>query len=368
MERKALAVDDKPSAFVIMPFDKAFDSVYGSFIRPLLKNAGFKVHRADDIDSQQNILKVIVESIVKSDLIVADLTDANPNVFYEVGLAHALEKKVILITQSIDEIPFDLKPYKSLEYSTHFDEIEHAKKRLTDYAKGYLNGSLQFGTPVTDFYQRDATGSQHEDTDQIRSVTEDDRGLIDHQIALISGYENLATLITDATTDLDDLTKSLNIAAEDFNNITANSSASSPKAAQRVARRLAERINHFTNNLNRTNVEYSSIALDTEDSLEFVVSFQFSQSDIADPKFGEQISSQRRFVTIANGTRDNLLDLATQMDTLPRLERRLNRGVAGASEEIRVMASNIDKTIASVTRAINKYDDIPDSDNSVDSS
>ena len=349
---------DKPFVFVIMPFDGAFDSVYESFIKPLFEKAGFVVHRADDIESQQNILQVVVESIIKSDLIIADLTGANPNVFYELGLAHALEKKVILLTQNIDEIPFDLKPYKSLEYSTHFVEIDQARKRLTAYAKGYLDRSLKFGTPVTDFKQRGGTGSQEAVADQIDSVTEDNRGLLDHHIALITGYDNLTTLFTGATTDLDDLTKALNIAAENFNAINANASSSSPKSAQRVARRLAERINRFTNNLNRTNTEYSSIALDTEDSLEFVVSFQFTQSDINDSKFGEQISSLRPFVTIATGTRDNLFNMAAQMDTLPRLERRLNREVARASEEIRVMAGNIDKTIASVSRAINKYDNI----------
>ena len=62
------------------------------------------------------------------------------NVFYELGLAHALKKPVILITQSISDVPFDLKSYRLLEYSTHFGRIEIAKERLNHYADGFARG------------------------------------------------------------------------------------------------------------------------------------------------------------------------------------------------------------------------------------
>ena len=151
---------DNHSAFLIMPFDEEFDTVYKDFIKPLLESIGFNVERADDIESQQNILRDVVEQIDKNDLIIADLTSANPNVFYELGLAHALRKPVILITQSISEVPFDLKSYRLLEYSTHFAHIDKAKKQLARYAKGFINGTIRFGSPVTDFYQNRAETPQ----------------------------------------------------------------------------------------------------------------------------------------------------------------------------------------------------------------
>ena len=113
-----------PYVFVLMPFDEDFNDIYELFVKAEMKRAGFSVDRADDIESQQNILRDILERIDKSDLIVADLTNSNPNVFYELGLAHALKKPVILITQSVDDVPFDLKSYRLLEYSTHFSKIE----------------------------------------------------------------------------------------------------------------------------------------------------------------------------------------------------------------------------------------------------
>ena len=99
----------KPTAFVLMPFAPEFDDIYRLFLHPTLTECGFDVKRADDITSQQNILRDVINGIVDRDLIIADLTGANPNVFYELGVAHALGKPVILITQNIDKLPFDLE-------------------------------------------------------------------------------------------------------------------------------------------------------------------------------------------------------------------------------------------------------------------
>ena len=114
--------EQKPVAFVIMPFDEGFDEIYDDFIVKTLREAGLEVSRADDIQSSQNILKDIVRAIKNSSLIVADLTDSNPNVFYELGLGHALNKPVIMLTQGIEDLPFDLRSYRAIPYTTHFKE------------------------------------------------------------------------------------------------------------------------------------------------------------------------------------------------------------------------------------------------------
>ena len=121
---------EKASVFVIMPFNNDIDTVYTGLIKASLEGIGFEVARADDIESQRNILRDILERINTSDLIIADLTSLNPNVFYELGLAHAMRKPVILLTQDIEEVPFDLQSYRLVEYSTHFAEIQDAIDKL----------------------------------------------------------------------------------------------------------------------------------------------------------------------------------------------------------------------------------------------
>ena len=291
-------------------------------------------------------------------MIVADLTSANPNVFYELGLAHALKKPVILITQSIADIPFDLKSYRLLEYSTHFGLIERAKERLKSYAEGFAQGTIKFGSPVTDFYRDSTSSNNATNTVRPKTASEDDRGFIDHQIALNDGYNRIASLTAGTTSDLQDLTKSLETATKEFTRINANPNASSVTAAQAVSRRLAERIAVFNTRLKQANDEYANIAQDTEDSLEFVVSFQSEQSTLTDSATDEQkamLSSLQGLESVAAGARDSQLNLATQMDTMPRLERRLNREVARAREETLTMAANLYKTIASISRVLKKY-------------
>ena len=141
--------EQKPVAFVIMPFGESFDELYNEFLVATLGNAGFEVVRADDIRSSQSILKDIVRAINNSSIIIADLTDSNPNVFYELGLAHALSKPVIMITQEIEDLPFDLRSYRVIPYTTHFKEMDTARTALATLATGFLSGDANFGSPVS---------------------------------------------------------------------------------------------------------------------------------------------------------------------------------------------------------------------------
>ena len=123
---------EKPKAFVIMPFDAEARPVYEDFIRPTLDNLGFEVSRADDLLNQRNILRDILSSIASANLLVADLTDSNSNVYYELGLAHALRKPVILLGQDIEEIPFDIRSYRLVISNwamTHTSPESRTRKR-----------------------------------------------------------------------------------------------------------------------------------------------------------------------------------------------------------------------------------------------
>ncbi len=102
--------------FIIMPFGDQMDSVYDAGIRPALEALGMKPHRADESFSSLDIMSGIFDSILRSEIIIADLTHRNPNVFYELGLAHAIKRHVVLITQDRDDVPFDLGWIRYFKY------------------------------------------------------------------------------------------------------------------------------------------------------------------------------------------------------------------------------------------------------------
>ncbi len=108
---------DSNLCFVLMPFLKSMEPIYTDHIKPLVEVEGISCQRADDIVGTNIITYDIWEKINRARFIVADLTGKNPNVFYEVGLAHAIGKEVILVTQSMDDVPFDLKALRCIVYS-----------------------------------------------------------------------------------------------------------------------------------------------------------------------------------------------------------------------------------------------------------
>lgn len=102
-------------ASAMMPFDAGFNAVYES-IREAADGAGLRCRRADDIWENPAIIQDVVSLIDRSRVVVCDCTGRNPNVFYEVGIAHTLGRDVILITQSEHDIPFDLRHLRYIRY------------------------------------------------------------------------------------------------------------------------------------------------------------------------------------------------------------------------------------------------------------
>lgn len=137
-----------------MPFDQEFQSIYDGLIKPALENAGYCVTRADSLLDQQNIMRDIINGIARADLVVADLTTLNANVFYELGLCHGLRIPTVLMAQSMDDVPFDLRPYKIQLYETRFDKTQKLTSALTDIGKKHKACEIVFGSPILDFSLR----------------------------------------------------------------------------------------------------------------------------------------------------------------------------------------------------------------------
>ena len=102
--------------FVLMPFDQARREVYLHAIRPAAEAAEFECHRADDAFENGAIIAQIIRDIFFDDVIVADISDLNPNVLYELGVAHAVGDKTIIICEAGQELPFNLNAYRVIFY------------------------------------------------------------------------------------------------------------------------------------------------------------------------------------------------------------------------------------------------------------
>ena len=139
--------------FVLMPFENSFDDVYTFGIKQTANNCGFYCERVDEQIFEGSILSRIYNQIEKADLIIADLSNKNQNVFYETGYAHALNKNVILLTQNSEDIPFDLKHYPHIIYEHNIRKLsENLALKLNWYKENGLERSDKSG--FLEFYNK----------------------------------------------------------------------------------------------------------------------------------------------------------------------------------------------------------------------
>lgn len=134
--------------FVMMPFAGEFKDVYSMAIKPAAEKNGLQCFRIDELKGVFNITRAIMESIFSADIIIVDLTNFKPNVFYELGIAHALAKKVIMIAQQGERLPFDVANYRIIFYENTRNGIIKFIEVLSKTIKYFLQSDIPIESPV----------------------------------------------------------------------------------------------------------------------------------------------------------------------------------------------------------------------------
>lgn len=103
--------------FVAMPFLDTLRPVFTDHIKKVCDELGLTCKRGDDFFTTNRIMDDVWSAIYHADLCIVDCTERNPNVFYELGIAHTLGRKAVLIAQTIDDIPFDVRDRRVIVYN-----------------------------------------------------------------------------------------------------------------------------------------------------------------------------------------------------------------------------------------------------------
>ena len=114
---------------LMMPFGAEFNPVHQA-LRVVVEAAGLRCRRADDIWENPAVIQDVVSLIDRSVLVIADCSGKNPNVFYEIGIAHTLGKDVVLITQANEDIPFDLRHLRYVRYLNNGEGLANLRGQL----------------------------------------------------------------------------------------------------------------------------------------------------------------------------------------------------------------------------------------------
>lgn len=118
----------------MMPFAPEFDVVY-EVIESAVGDAGLHCARADDIWEHDHVMEDVLSLLWRSQIVIADLTGRNTNVFYETGLAHALPRRTVLLTQEPADIPFDLRSIRYLQYGLGRQQRAFLREQLSERLK-----------------------------------------------------------------------------------------------------------------------------------------------------------------------------------------------------------------------------------------
>lgn len=135
------------------------DHIYTEWIKPTIESISISpseektitCHRADKENRPGEIIDHILEHLISADIVIADLSGKNPNVFYELGVRHAIKKNTILIADNIDDIPFDLRGQRAIPYQFDPIKLVEFKKSLIETVSNVISSDIQIDNPVRQF-------------------------------------------------------------------------------------------------------------------------------------------------------------------------------------------------------------------------
>lgn len=151
--------------FVIMPFGdpekdpekaKRLDFIYSDWLKPCVESIKIpgkadetiSCHRADKSARPGEIITHIIENLVSADIVIADLSGRNPNVFYELGVRHSVNNNTILIADNLDDVPFDLRGLRTITYKWDPEQMVNLQKSLKSAILEILKEPDKIDNPI----------------------------------------------------------------------------------------------------------------------------------------------------------------------------------------------------------------------------
>lgn len=148
---------DEKICFVISPIGEAesdtrkrSDQVLKHIISPAATDCGYKPMRADHISEPGLITSQVIQHVIEDSLVIADLTERNPNVFYELAIRHAIRKPLVQLIKKGEAIPFDVAGTRTIHVDHHdLDNVEEAKEEIVKQIKAVEKDASQIDTPIS---------------------------------------------------------------------------------------------------------------------------------------------------------------------------------------------------------------------------
>lgn len=354
---------EKPIVFCIMPFNEECLALFKYLKEHFIET--FNFINAGDMDNQQNILKDIVIGISKANVIIADVTGLNANVFYELGLAHAMNKKVIIITQQIDEVPFDIKSYRTNEYSLLFYKIPKLIEELEKLLNGAIDDSIKYGNPVSDFSpicissqptitQNTAENTTTNDNNDSECDVNQDDGFLDNITNINDSLNSMTDEIYTINAEMDEMSNATKITSQEIDRVSAQSGNTDPAFVRNVCRKLSVPISDFANKLN----------VHTDNIAQYWSKVENNYLSLLENPFTCQVRNKSEIENAMDsllGLKGNILESNKEIENLSNvmyrnrgIERKLTKAINEAVNGLNSFLSMTNTIVSSIDRIESK--------------
>ena len=345
----------KTKVFVIMPFADDFFESY-EMIKEHFSD-DFEFSHAGEEDNQQNILADIIPPIYAADIVLADLTGLNPNVMYELGIAHSFNKKTIMITRDdLGSLPFDLKQYRAKDYSTHFKKFYDLIAYLEKNLQGARDGSVIFNNPVGDFMDRSKIAPEELFRKEIIRVDipEGEMGFLDFLAEIEEDTENMTKDIQNISLEMQTMSGGINECTAEIKRVNKTGGSGTASFVRKQSRKAAEYIETFSKQLKAHNVTISSYWTKIEKNILGLIENNISarqENKESLVKYMKALLKIKDSIILSNESVQNLKE--TSLKNLG-IERSMNQAIRFLDQDLSAYIDMTEQMINSIERIIGK--------------
>lgn len=345
---------DKSNVFVIMPFQDEFFEVYEMLKIELSEKYEFT--NAGDEGNQQNILRDIIEPIYKADVVIADLTGLNPNVMYELGIAHTFNKKTIIITKDdLSKLPFDLKQYRAKGYSIHFKKFAELIEYLKVNMDGAVSETVSYSNPVKDFMML----ANLENTNQfqenvIRLEDDTDKGFLDFLADIEENSNALSEEINKLGEDIKTMTDGISKHVAEIDRVRQIGGNSVATFIRKESKKAAEYINKFAIQLRDHNQTIEKIWDEVENNTLGLLENKYANQEDNQNSLIEYLCSLKEMKNSITESNISVEKLKETMNKNIGIERSMNQAIRFVVGDLSTYLDNTQRIKKSIDKIIMK--------------
>ncbi|MEG0836272.1 MAG: hypothetical protein RR413_12610 [Christensenellaceae bacterium] len=348
-------MSEKAKVFVIMPFTDDFFESY-----EMLKNQfgdEFEFSHAGDEDNQQNILADIIPPIYNADVVLADLTGLNPNVMYELGIAHSFNKKTIVITRDdMSNLPFDLKQYRAKGYSTHFKQFFELINYLDKNLHGAIDGSVIYNNPVGDFLDKNNIDPQKLfAVDKLDvEIPDNEKGFLDFLADIEEDTGTMTSNIQDMSSEMQEMSAGINECTVEIEKVQKTGGSGTVSFVRKQSKNAAGYISTFSNQLKGHNNAILQLWSKIERNTLGLLENSFAAKD-------ENKESLTRYLKSLHGMQEAIRSSNESTKTMKEtflknlgLERSMNQSIRFLDGDLAAYLAMTEQMDASIDRIVAK--------------